>query len=76
MINFIDFFPRRISEGGMFSTARYESIESLMSEVSAWIENEGVELINIETLLLPNLDLDGFDSKAARLVTTKNLQRQ
>ncbi len=48
-----DFSPT-VTHEGFFSTD-YESLESLMSRVNAWIAGANVQVLNIETLLLPNL---------------------
>ncbi|WP_414574141.1 hypothetical protein [Nostoc sp. CCY 9925] len=54
MIQCKDFAPR-ITEGGPFGGASdYESFSEVVSEVNQWIENTTIQVINVETVVLPD----------------------
>ncbi len=55
MIEFKDFAPRQLSEGGFLSAAQYASFEDAVNEAGSWIESAKVTVINIETVVLPNM---------------------
>ena len=59
MIKFEDFEPKIVKSGGMLSSNVYESMEDVMVKVNALITRRGVELVNIETVVLPNIHADG-----------------
>ena len=53
MINFQDFFPE-VAETDMFGQPKmYESMKSVMVKVNQWMVDRGIDLISIETLILP-----------------------
>ncbi|MBD2438503.1 hypothetical protein [Nostoc sp. FACHB-110] len=54
MIQCKDFAPR-ITERGLFGGASdYESFFEVVSEVNQWIENTTIQVINVETVVLPD----------------------
>jgi len=55
MIEFKDFTPRQLSKGGFLSAAQYESFEHAVKEAGSWVDSEQVTVINIETVVLPNM---------------------
>lgn len=55
MIAFKDFAPEQRAKAGFFRTAQYESFEAAVHEAGRWIEGENVTVINIETVVLPNM---------------------
>jgi hypothetical protein len=42
-------------EAFLLTPAEYESFEAAEAAVNAWLEQERVEIVNIETVVLPNL---------------------
>lgn len=55
-ILFKDFIPEKISKGGFLSLPKYEDFESTVDALNEWKErNSHYEIINIETVLLPNI---------------------
>lgn len=57
-----DFYPNVI-KSGLLST-RYESLHATVRRANEWMAREQVNLINIETVVLPNVG-EGETSKAA-----------
>jgi len=54
MIKFTDFEPR-IIEKGFFSPASFESMQTIMDQINEWIIKKNIHVINIETVVLPNI---------------------
>jgi hypothetical protein len=52
-IAFKDFFPQ-ITQSG-FLANEYESFEAVVQRANAWIAGSGVQVLNVETILLPNV---------------------
>jgi hypothetical protein len=55
MFAFKDFVPRMIQGEGFFSEAEFESFESAVQAASQWARSKGVTVLNIETVVLPNI---------------------
>ena len=36
----------------------YEGISEVLPEMNAWISRHGIDVINVETVVLPNIDLE------------------
>lgn len=70
MIKHIDFEPKIIQKGGLFKAEAVESFKELMSDANKWIDENNPDIINIETVLLPNIfDPDEEGSEDTRLGT-------
>ncbi|MCB9230575.1 MAG: hypothetical protein H6581_02880 [Bacteroidia bacterium] len=55
MIQYQDFFPT-LEKAGIFTADKIESLQDPLSRMNTWIEdNPGIEVINIETVVLPNI---------------------
>lgn len=52
MLGFRDFVPADETQALALSR-RFEGIEQVLARANAWITESGVEVINVETLLLP-----------------------
>lgn len=66
MFDFRDFVPSRSRGGGLLSRPRYETLRAVVAEARRWAAREGVEVINIETLMLPDLwEQDGGSERPA-----------
>lgn len=63
MIKFIDFTLNIISPGALFTAPKFESKEEALLRMNAWIEENEISVLNIETLMMPNLDLGVSDAK-------------
>ncbi|MEL6178693.1 MAG: hypothetical protein AAFS10_07050 [Myxococcota bacterium] len=60
MLKFKDFVPNRIpgQGGGFFSPGqpdRHETIHEALEEANAWISSQNIDVINVETVVLPNI---------------------
>jgi hypothetical protein len=55
MIEFRDFVPKMVSEAAFFKAAEYESFAAAVTAANQWIRDERVKVINIETVVLPNI---------------------
>ena len=73
MLRFQDFAPRQVARGGVFRSAEYESFESAAAAAGEWLHQQQVRVINVETVVLPNIwreegtedvDLRVFDGHA------------
>jgi len=53
MIKFEDFAPR-MTKSGLFSR-EFESFEAALDGANTWIENYGIDVVNIETVVLPQI---------------------
>lgn len=52
-IGYRDFFPE-ILKRGLFSTVQ-ETVPATVDRANAWIAESGVRVINVETVVLPNV---------------------
>ena len=52
-INYRDFFPTAL-KSGFFSTT-HEDLPATVGRVSKWMEESGVRVVNVETVVLPNI---------------------
>lgn len=55
MIRYKDFVPRMLSAPGVFKVGEYESLEAALDAANAWITEFDIKLINVETVVLPNI---------------------
>ena len=55
-ISYRDFVPEMLNAGGFLRAAEYEPLERALRRANEWIERAGVEVLNVETVVLPNLD--------------------
>ena len=71
MVNFKDFVPERIKKGGFLSGAKYQALEDKVKEANEWASDNGFEIINIETVVLPNIwDSDEEGSEDVDILTS------
>ena len=55
MIRFQDFAPRQLARAGIFRSAEYETFEAAVAAAGEWANQQQVRVINVETVVLPNL---------------------
>jgi len=55
MIQFKDFVPRMIAPPQLFKAGEYESFEEALAAANQWIAENNVQLLNVETVVLPNI---------------------
>ena len=53
MICFEDFAPRML-KSGLFSR-EFESFDAALAGANEWIEDNGIDVVNIETVVLPQI---------------------
>lgn len=56
MIHHQDFFPELVKEGGILANDEYQSFNYLLARANAWILDEGVNVVNVETVVLRDRD--------------------
>ncbi len=62
MLRFKDFVPNLVQAGGFFQSERYEPTENCLTRMNNWIDDNNINVMNIETVVLPNI----FSSSPAR----------
>ena len=55
MIAFKDFAPQQTTPGGLLALPEYEMFDGAVQTANAWIEQQGVQVLNVETVVLPNM---------------------
>jgi len=55
MIKCKDFVPEIIKKGGFFTIAKAQEFQTCLDQANEWISNHQIEVINIETVVLPNI---------------------
>ena len=64
MVLFKDFVPERIKKSGFLSGAKYQALEDKVVEANKWASDNGFKIVNVETVVLPNIwdeDEDGSE---------------
>lgn len=69
MIKCRDFVPEK-KKGGIFKSGSIQQFDEVLKELEAWQKAENKQIINIETVLLPNIhDADEEGSQDTELWT-------
>jgi hypothetical protein len=55
MLQHRDFVPKMTKPAAFFSPAEHESFDAALAEANAWIAASGVRVVNVETVVLPNI---------------------
>jgi hypothetical protein len=55
MIAFRDFAPQQVSPAALLQPARYEPLAQVVAAANEWITAQGVEVVTVETVVLPNV---------------------
>jgi hypothetical protein len=55
VITYRDFAPQQTAPGGLLKRPEFESLDQAVAEANAWIDSNRVEVVNIETVVLPNV---------------------
>ncbi len=70
MIAYKDFVPQRLRKQGFIKPPLYETFQQAVSAAGAWVREQEVTVINIETVVLPGLwSKDAPQSDAPTLTT-------
>jgi hypothetical protein len=73
MIAYRDFAPRQIRRGFLtdaLTGAQYETFDAALAAANAWIAQEAVTVLQLETVVLPNLWAAGEEGPADAALTT------
>jgi len=65
MIAFRDFAPLRTRASSLLKRAEYESMGDALERANQWIGENRVDVVNVETVLLPNPQSAGQGSYSA-----------
>jgi hypothetical protein len=55
MMRYQDFVPQMTAPGGFLTPAEYESFDRALEAANAWIKENDLRVMNIETVVLPNI---------------------
>jgi hypothetical protein len=55
MISYRDFAPRQLTPAGFLKQAAFESLDQTLAGVNDWIAQINVDVVNVETVVLPNV---------------------
>ena len=55
MLQFRDFVPKQLHEPGLFKQGEYESFQAALDHANQWIDEDGIRVVNVETVVLPNI---------------------
>lgn len=70
MIGFYDFAPRITDVGGFFKLPVAEQLAEPLKRASEWVDEHSVEVMNIETVLLPNIHSPGEEGSGDPILMT------
>jgi hypothetical protein len=70
VIRYRDFAPQVIKRGLLHSDA-YETFDAAVAAANAWMSGAAVDLLNVETVVLPNITSDRSDGTADGRVETE-----
>jgi hypothetical protein len=55
MLQYKDFVPREIAAAGFLRAGEYETFDDAVLAANQWLQESGVHLLKIETVVLPNI---------------------
>ncbi|MCA9147536.1 MAG: hypothetical protein KDB05_32405, partial [Planctomycetales bacterium] len=47
--------PEMLAPPRLFKAGEYESLEAALAEANAWIKEYDIKIVNVETVVLPNI---------------------
>ncbi len=59
MIAFKDFVPQELESPRIFSAGKYALVDQAVEAANDWIRQNGVKVLNVETVVLPNMTNSG-----------------
>jgi hypothetical protein len=59
MIRFADFVPRELEKAGFFKRSVREQLSDCLQRANSWIAENHIRILNIETVVLPNISHPG-----------------
>lgn len=55
LIAYRDFAPRMLEAPVLLKRATFAPLQSAVDEANAWINAHGIDVVNVETVVLPNM---------------------
>ena len=55
MLAFKDFYPKIEEKGNFFKRDKWQSLEAALEDANAWLAESKVSVLNVETVVLPNM---------------------
>ena len=55
MLQYKDFVPKIVKPAGFLSPAEHESFDAALADANRWINENGIRVLHIETVVLPNI---------------------
>jgi hypothetical protein len=55
MVQFRDFVPKMLAAPKLFKPGDYETLHDTLVAANQWIEEQNIRVLNIETVVLPNI---------------------
>ncbi len=59
MIKFADFLPKVTEKGGIFKAEKRQLLAEPIKRANEWIDRDNIDVVNIETVVLPNIHNPG-----------------
>ncbi|MDP1560724.1 MAG: hypothetical protein Q8M16_04950 [Pirellulaceae bacterium] len=54
-LRYLDFVPRQVKAPGLITEGRYENFDAAVEAANRWLDEQRVQLLQLETVVLPNL---------------------
>ncbi len=70
-VDFVDFVPEQVDKGGFFKMPKLEEMVAVVDKMNDWLERNHVKVVNIETVVLPNIHSPHEDGSQDTNLTTK-----
>jgi hypothetical protein len=71
LFTYKDFAPEVVEKGGLFRSNKVEALKEVVATANHWAETNSVEVINIETVLLPVTSKDPAESFERTAITVE-----
>ena len=66
MIKYKDFAIKTIKQGNWISKPEFEPLEETLLRLNSWIEENELIVMNVETILMPNIYEDGTNRTSSK----------
>jgi hypothetical protein len=70
---FEDFYPQQTERPGLFTGGKFESFEGAVRAANEWVDKSGIHLLNVETVVLPNMWRSGEEGTVDAQLPTHGL---
>ncbi len=55
MLKYIDFVPQQLEPPGIFKPGQHQNFDEAIEQANRWLATSAVELVSVETVVLPNI---------------------